>query len=733
PTTTAPAAAPPPSALVDLAGRGIYRLPYEDLAPLGLAAGDPHNLRLFRGQDEVAWDWQGDEDAMFEPGEALLFYGEPRFSRWSELDSYRLLADDSPGLRMQAGSADPAGLPAGRAWIERLYEENHLYTPDCFCGHLPAGRDGDRWTWQLLRRPDPFQESFQYSFGLPDLEPGGAGQLTLWLIGYTALPAEPDHRVGVGLNGAPLGAVEWDGKRAVSATLEVPAALLQVEGNILGLTLTGLPDVPIEGAWLDAFALRYVRSIMPQGATAVFEGEAGRCAYSLALTDSGGLHAYDVSDPLRPRALSGFELQGNTVTLGDPEAGGGRRYYLAADCGLQRPPVRPQADPWSLNPGGAPPGTDWLAITPPQLAPALAPLLELRASQGLSVTLVNLEGIYDQWGDGQPDPEAIHALIAATYTWWSPRPSYVLLVGDGSFDPKQHRPDSPPTLLPPYLANVDPWAGETAADNRYACVDGDDALPDLLLGRLPVQDLAQAQEVVDKIVQYETAPASIPWKAQVLLVADDADASGDFPASSEAHAAALVRAPFYAARHYCSGTSDQQSDCPPAEAADIHRALLAGWGRGALLVQFIGHSSWHQWAVEKFFHLEDVSSLQNGPRLPIVLEMTCFTGAFQRPEATLDESLLCQAGGGAVAAWGPSGLGISAGHNQLSEGFFQAVFWGEAGTLGEAALAGKLALAAEGQNLDLLDTYNLLGDPALHLDLELPPWPGRVFVPLVYK
>ena len=49
-------------------------------------------------------------------------------------------------------------------------------------------------------------------------------------------------------------------------------------------------------------------------------------------------------------------------------------------------------------------------------------------------------------------------------------PLYVVLVGDGSFDPRQYRADSPPTFIPPYLADVDPWAGETAADNRY--VDG---------------------------------------------------------------------------------------------------------------------------------------------------------------------------------------------------------------------------------------------------------------------
>jgi hypothetical protein len=52
-------------------------------------------------------------------------------------------------------------------------------------------------------------------------------------------------------------------------------------------------------------------------------------------------------------------------------------------------------------------------------------------------------------------------------------------------------------------------------------------------------------------------------------------------------------------------------------------------------------------------------------------------------------------------------------------------------TLGEATLAGKLLLASTGQNLDLLDTFVLLGDPALRLNRTLAPWTAQVFLPVV--
>jgi hypothetical protein len=374
-----------------------------------------------------------------------------------------------------------------------------------------------------------------------------------------------------------------------------------------------------------------------------------------------------------------------------------------------------------------------LIITHPAFAAALEPLVNMRQSQGLATAIVDVQGIYDVWGGGRPDPEALRAFVADVYANWHPRPAYVLLVGDGSFDPRRYRRDSPPTFIPPYLADVDPWAGETAADDRYVCVDGDDDLPDLLLGRLPVQTTEEAQTVVNKIVRYETEPFPGGWNAGVLLVADDADAAGDFSASSDEHTAVHVNAPFTVTRRYCAGTNPYASDCLAQETAALHDGLLGDWNEGRLLTQFTGHASWQQWAAESFFHLDDLSALHNDRRLPVVVEMTCFTGAFQRPEPTLDESLVVLSGGGAAAAWGSTGLGVSTGHAHLSGGFFHAVLVEKVDTVGEAALAGKLKLVANGQNLDLVDTFTLLGDPALRLNRDIVPWAEQIFLPLVLR
>jgi hypothetical protein len=722
-----------PTAYIEVEAPGLYAVTYDDLDDLGFAGIDPQNLRLFLGTDEVAYEWIGNTDAVFEPGEALRFYAEHRFSRWTDVDVFKLIAGTAPGQRMSSRSANPSSLPTGVSWTEQIEEENHIYTPDCFCGSLPSGRDGDRWTWKRLRQPDITSTSF--SIQTPAVDTSRQAELTLWFISYTSVAANPDHRVDVALNGTSLGRVEWDGKTALTATLPIAAGVLHSGSNTLALSLPGIAGASVEETWIDALAVRYARSQAQEGTSVRFESDTpSRQAYTVALSSSGPYRAYDITDPLNPQSLDDVQTNGNAVTVGDPPAGSPRRYIVVAPAGILSPAqVRAPEDPWAYSGGSAPTGADLLIITHPAFAGELDPLVNLRQSQSISTTVVNVLGIYDTWGDGRPDPDAIQAFVGDAYATWNPCPLYLLLVGDGSYDPRQYVAESPTTFIPPYLADVDAWAGETAADNRYACVDGSDTVPDLLLGRLPVQSTADAQAVVNKIVQYETNPFPGGWNADVLLVADDRDAAGDFAASSETYGAAHVSDPFITKPHYCSGTSPYISDCSTQEAETIHMQTMSDWQQGALVIQFTGHSSWQQWSQERFFHLDDAQTLSNDRRLPVVVEMTCFTGAFQRPEPTLDEELVTMTGGGAIAVWGPTGLSVGTGHNHLSNGFFHAVFSEEVATVGEATLAGKLDLSASGLNLELLDTFNLLGDPCLHLDRTIVPWAAQIFLPLVER
>ncbi len=78
---------------------------------------------------------------------------------------------------------------------------------------------------------------------------------------------------------------------------------------------------------------------------------------------------------------------------------------------------------------------DYLMIVHPSLKRALEPLAELHRRRGLTVQVVDVRDIYDEYSFGLRRPEAIQAFVAdAWHHWKAPRPRFVLLVGDASWD-----------------------------------------------------------------------------------------------------------------------------------------------------------------------------------------------------------------------------------------------------------------------------------------------------------
>src|SRR5690606_15872536 len=76
-------------------------------------------------------------------------------------------------------------------------------------------------------------------------------------------------------------------------------------------------------------------------------------------------------------------------------------------------------------------------------------------------------------------------------------------------------------------------------------------------------------------------------------------------------------------------------------------------------------------------------------------------------------------GKGAVASWSPTGWGSVNGHDFLDRGFFKAIYQEGTNIISQATNTGLLNLWATGDNLDLLDTFLLFGDPAMQLPLSV--------------
>ncbi len=348
-------------------------------------------------------------------------------------------------------------------------------------------------------------------------------------------------------------------------------------------------------------------------------------------------------------------------------------------------------------------------------------MADYRSDRGLSVEVVDVQHIYDVFNYGRMSPNAIRDFL--TYAFWNWQTSYVLLVGDGTFDPRNYRNNSAQTFIPPYLAMVDPDLGETAADNRYVAIIGSDPMPDMYLGRLPAESSADVTTMVDKIIDYESAPAGSGWNKNVLFVSDDlkggggafynySDAIADGVSAYEGEMVPLLPDIYNKKKLYLP------YDC--ADGNSCRDDIISQINQGALLISYVGHSAKEYWAEEKLLDIDSVNQLNN-QFYPVMLPMTCLEGYFHEAQVgrmSLSEALVRKAGGGAIASWSSSGLGLASGHDYLERGFFISIFYNNLREIGAAANFGKLYLSIyspAGKYDDLMETFSLLGDPALRL------------------
>ena len=724
-------------AIIEVSQRGITEITYLELTEIDfpVESVNTDNLHLFHsgnevGDDpiEVAIQWDGDTDQSFETGERILFYADPRFSRWTKTDTYLLYEGDTSGSRIQSRSADPTGLEPGNAYVEKIEEQNILYTPDCYCGSLPAGRDGDHWAWDKIAIPYGGSISRSYIIDLPTVDNTKNAALKLWLIGYTDVKDNPDHHVEVRLNTHLLSPViDWNGKQTVEQELNIPAGILINGTNTVELTLPGI--VNVEGMYLDAYAVDYsLGDSLIQGSL-YFTGEQSQRSYTILFREAGdppNFMAYDVTNPENPIILTDVDIQPGSyphTTVADTSSGEKHAYFFTGeDYLLSHEGMHKKATLSNSN-------ADYVIISHSNFIPALTPLINLRQVQGKNVAVFDVHTIYDNYNAGKQQPEAIHAFLENAYHNWALPPLYVLLVGDGTSDPKHYDLDSTITYIPPFLVNVDPWVGETASDNRYVTVDGDDILPDILIGRLPVNSLSKASTIVDKIVNYETTPPEGDWRQKVTFVADNADdpdsSTNNFPEDA-IYLDNNYIPPQYSVNHI----HHPQGGDPNLTRIEIRNT----WNSGTVLLTYLGHGAIKRWGAhsEGFWEIGDLASLSNGVKLPVVLEMTCLTGKFQaREDDTLDESTLRLPNSGAVAVWGPTGLGLATGHVELAEGFYTEIFSNPTAVIGQATLAGKLNLMQNKPSYsDLVDTFVLFGDPATQIKLT---WSNYTFIPLVFR
>ncbi len=746
---------------------GMQRVSGSAMLAVGLSTGQPLATLHLRLDDQPIALQVMDGDGRLDAASELRFYAPPSADstgvgdRWNATRVYWLTTesvDGEPdnGPRMATRSALPTDSPVRSTAVERgVWEDNRLYES------AAPGVDGDHWFALKLNADGGSVEDYTATLPVQHrLSPATslAEMATFTLTGMARTLSS--HQLQV-TSGGESWLVEWSNNKFYEAYQHTITSTVSVRQLDLELLANGrVSDIRVDKLyWQQPVSLNF----SGQGAT--FSGVAGAWNYALRNVPADST-LYDVTDPLMPQLLETSSPVLGSFNFSEGEEA---RDYALVDAATLQTPTLSRHQPISFGPNQ---GAHALYIAPVNFHDELAPLVAHREAQGYRTLVVDVQDVYDAWSGGQVDPEAIRSLLRYAVANWQPAPISVVLVGDSTTDPLNYTGAQNGTenanIIPAYLAEVDDYIGETACENCYAQLDGDSPLDqeadpgfliDIWVGRFSVQDEAQVATVVDKILRYETAAVNLndTWRQTSLYVADNTihangalDVAGDFTASfnrviegDPARGLPPTQNPNVDSRrvYYDPSPATKKPAWHVPDGIATRLRVIEAMKAGAGFIAYNGHGNHFQWgttdrALEQpyLFGTNDIFELQNLDRLPIIAELTCYTGQFIRPSAsgtTIDERFQRHPDGGAVAVWASAGLTVAYGHDALLQGF-QRELWSSppmTARLGELTEAGYLELFTRGRCCQSSRyVYMLYGDPLTPARLWAP---DRTYLPLV--
>ena len=706
---------------------GIYRLSkgYLDANGVDTAAIDLSQIRIYNLGEEIAvYVFDQNSDDSLDPTDYIEFYGQAAtasYAKYSRQNVYWLVTAGGADTPRRMDAID--GIPESGSIAATYTYTDHFEEDEYYLGRAPGSDDLDRWYFYELAlgaalsgTPDPVPA--ELTVNLPGV--AGQGRLTLSMWGYY----DTYHDVEIQVNGVFAEIANWTGIAFHELTLE---GINLLEGDN---TITLICNRDMDAVIVDWVKVTYPRMFKASNNSLKFTHDSGY-RFQIDSFDASNLMVFDITQATDAARVVNVGISGTnpyTLEFEPPVNPGATETYLVLKSDASMIPVgliEDTAADLALTTNGA----DYILITHRDLGwdangnayAWLDDLVALREDQGLRVKVVDVQDIFDEFSYGMTSAAAIRDFLSYAFTnWQPPAVQYVLLVGDSSYDFRDNLHLGITNYVPAYLTYTQ-HMGETLTDEWFVRVSGNDAVPDLYIGRLPAASEAEATAMVNKMITYETSPNDKTWQKNTLLIADDQNEAYEaaFETMNEDAADLLpasMNAPF---KGYLNDY---------LAASGLNADIKAQINAGTLVVNYSGHGALQRWAGEKIFQISDVDTLTNTGRYPFVVNMTCLTGYFgyldplDGPEPSLAEALLKADSKGAIAALMPTAMTSTGGQQVLDAALFEAIFQKDIRQLGPAIADAKQTLLANGGAgyEEISKTFLLFGDPALTLQVPVP-------------
>ncbi|MCP4548300.1 MAG: T9SS type A sorting domain-containing protein [bacterium] len=382
-------------------------------------------------------------------------------------------------------------------------------------------------------------------------------------------------------------------------------------------------------------------------------------------------------------------------------------------------------------------GVDLVIVCDQEHLATLQELVDFKNSIGIATVIRDIDWIRANYPHGADLQETIRFFLQDAYVKWGI--GAVLLAGDVDVIPARYIFSyfkEPPELVPceMYYSQMDGnWNGDgdhLFGEAPYDGAEGDDVdiLADVILGRLPILSVDDAQLMVDKIISYSTAPdpdyvLNSVHLGEVLFPAtwQIGDPENWITRNGADYCETVIEN--YAPDHFNPTrfyeTYWQYDDALPELLPDVLEYL----NTEAHIIQHVGHGYRYTMSVGSGSIVsDDAMHMTNGlNQLQVLYMLNCTSCAVDYK--SLGETFLLAPEGGSIASMGTTREAFPNTSIYYQNAFFESLF-ADSTQLGEVFEHSRrhwshLALA-EGSHRWTQMIYVLIGDPTINIWEETP-------------
>lgn len=733
---------------------GIYKIGKSELYLYGIDANtvDPRTIKIYNNSGKALPELNsaprpddlnenailviGEEDGRFDDNDYIIFYGRGSsfwdidsdnisikrfFNPYSAKNYYWITSGGQNGKRMQnktglTGTAD-------------FTQTNTLAFADWEIDRINIGKTGrqslgDNFSASIVSRTyinnldgridtTPIKYNFRFVVAAPsamnvNITENGTSVFQQNLSGYVG-----EYRVG--------------NQHLINATFSNP-----LPQNRSVLTINANPSTVSTILYLDYFTIEYQKELKAFTDKLLFFSNlnTGLTEYRLNGFSSTNIKVFDITDYANVKLVNNYSmLSGGECWFQVDESASQRTKYFALGNDIFYTPVNP-IEIQNSNLRGEEIGAKFIIITHKDFREAADKLKNYRETQSqvpISTYVADIEQIYNEFSGGLLDPTALRDYIKFAYENWQIEPEFVLLFGKGTYDYKNLEGYSD-NFIPTWQtveSNIYINGGNSfTTDDYFVRVVNDDDKVDLALGRITCSNLNEANNFVNKIINYEQNSEKGLWRNLITLVADDGlKSDGTYEGSEHTKPCEdLANIYFPGSFNFNKIYSAAYPDVITGQGRrkpEVNKAIVDAINNGTLFLNYIGHGSPELWAHEVIFEKSVVLPQLYNDKYFFLSAATCDFGYFDIPNyKSSAEALLLLPNSGAIATYTANRVVYSTPNHQLNFRIVNYLFNAQRDTLNLSIPIGKASLKYKDLYFAINDQkYNIFGDPTLRLHM----------------